>query len=261
MKKLFLSLLLCLSMIQSCDNENAETKIREDVVSTNSKMVNSEASNKTNGSLSVGEMHNIYLQNMYVYLSNQNNLSPSNIDQHAYNFFETIENGNVASEYYQHLENNGQAYFQFSTTFQQEIQQFQLVLQNSDFVDMAEFKNFVSEYSPTYITNKNELIAWGYYTDVFTHSFDYWTNNIDGWKELFANNSSSASKFPICQIYLSWWKRAWCNVISFVAIDAAGAGFYALGALISGMPIIFGPIVGASIGASINAATSNYGGE
>ncbi|MBP0613921.1 hypothetical protein J8J42_12820 [Chryseobacterium sp. cx-311] len=259
MKKKFSVLLACLVMIFSCNDED----FNQIPTVESSGIAIPTIYSKTHISTSVGESHNLHLGDMYEYLSTQNNLDSSNIHQYAHTFFGSMDNGELASEDYDFVKNNGSYSSLLSSDFNAEISRLNQMLEASDFSDINEFKNYMYNYTPIHITDKNELIAWEYYADTFFHSFEYWSNNIDNWNTLIVSNNSAgnpvaaSNSYPICGVYSSWWKRTWCNVGVFAGVDAASAGVKALVALISGSPIVFGTIVASAVGASASSVIAS----
>lgn len=253
MKKTFLVFVMSLFVINSCGNRNGSIS-DDDFISNLSQ--NSVSSNKGT-SESVGEIHNQYLEETFLYLFAQGTVNPSNIGNHCINYFGTIEDGDIASDYFNYVGTNGNFDVYFSTEFKSEIQNLNNALEAEDFTNITEFKDFISEYSLIFIKDSNEIIAWENYKDVFIHSFEYWEDNIDDWKSLGSNASGKGGSYSICEIYTSWWKRAWCNVKSFVGMDAAGAAGYTIGALISGNPVVIGAVGIAAAGASVRSLVQN----
>ena len=61
---------------ESTDNKMIETEVFSNEVIAKSSSV-----------MSVGELHNLYLDNLYEYLSNQNDLDADNIDDYTRDFY------------------------------------------------------------------------------------------------------------------------------------------------------------------------------
>src|SRR5690625_8009224 len=91
-------------------------------------------------------MHNIYLDQMYDFLKEQNGLSPLNIHQYSEDFFNTLEYSNSFNENYQYVINNENVDYELTENLNLEIQALQIILDNSDFEDFNEFQIFISEY-------------------------------------------------------------------------------------------------------------------
>lgn len=255
MKKLLVLLSISCSIIFSCEND-IDVKSDSNIETLQKKTVTGASASKL---MSVGEQHNYYLDELYNHLKSQSDLSLSNIDQYSHDYFSTIEFGEEASKQYNFVKSQGSYASQFSDDFNAEIQNFRTVLENSDFKDMEEFKSFADNYSVKYIESDNDLTAWKYYKDVFVSSFEYWSVNIENWYELIPSSDTTGKGYPICQIYVSWWKRAFCNVINFVGMDAAAAAGNVLGSLITGNPVVIGVVAVAALGGSANSVINNLG--
>lgn len=249
MKRLFLLILMFFTVL-SCENDNFGTV--ENALSVNSLM--NKVSASSHSVTSAGELHNMHLDEIFDYLTAQHDLNSSNIDQYSHNYFNSIEYGNLATNSYNNVRANGEYDFEFSEDFINEMENLNLILETSDFANMEDFKNYILTYNPTFLEDENDLIAWEYYVDVFSHSFEYWAGNSHEWMGLVSGKfnllSSEGGK---CKDG-GWWKRTWCNVRSFVVSDAAAAASNVIVTLIAGTnPVTFSAVAGAALGASAAA--------
>lgn len=259
-KKLIYTLSLILSisismLLSSCSSDSISDNIAlEELDSTHSNIENDFESTAYN-SVSAGEMHNIYLDQMYDFLKEQNGLSPLNIHQYSEDFFNTLEYSNSFNENYQYVINNENVDYELTENLNLEIQALQIILDNSDFEDFNEFQIFISEYEVNHINDENELIVFDNYIDVLYHSVIYWTANLDNWEGLLVDSSENIvyGAKDKCKKG-NWWKRTWCNVKYYASIDAGGTASHIVINLIKvGGSVVFGNFVGAGVGASAGA--------
>lgn len=246
MKKVLFSVLLIILgvfVLSGCENENSGNLPLD-----NETLSNPELSIETTmSSMSVGELHNAYLDQMYDYLRQQVDLGPSTINEHSRNFFLTLEYSDLINENYLYAVNNEIVEYAFPIKFNLEIETLHDQLEASDFTNINEFQEFVSAYVPQHITEYNELIAWGFYTDVFLHSGTYWATNLEMWESLtpLANNDKCKEG--------NWWKRTWCNIKRYGSIDAGAAATTTITLYFGPNPVTLMGVVGASLGASTGA--------
>src|SRR5690554_4110646 len=164
-KNLLLFLSMCFITLFSCENENlGSLPLENETLSSPKSSIET-----TMSSMSVGELHNIYLDQMYDYLRQQVDLGPSTINEYSRNFFLTLEYSDLIYENYLYAVNNEVVEYYFPTKFNLEIENLHNLLEASDFTNINEFQVFVLAYVPQHITDQNERIAWGFYTDIFLH--------------------------------------------------------------------------------------------
>lgn len=140
-----------------------------------------EVSLKSTSGMSVGELHNLYLDNLYEYLSEQDDLDADNISYYTKHFMGNLENGNLAIEYYDYVLNDQPVDYNLSLEFKNEIHNLNTILDGEDFIDFDAFESLVVDYQPIFITEQYEIDAWGYYSDILVHSTAYWNENLDKW--------------------------------------------------------------------------------
>lgn len=131
--------------------------------------------------MSVGELHNLYWDNLYEYLSEQDDLDADNISYYTKHFMGNLENGNLAIEYYNYVLNDQPVDYNLSPEFKNEIHNLNTILDGEDFIDFDAFESLVVDYQPIFITEQYEIDAWGYYSDILVHSTAYWNENLDKW--------------------------------------------------------------------------------
>lgn len=184
-------------------------------------------------------------------MEQQSDLDVKNIDSHTRQYFNSIDNGSDAIEYYNYVLNGQPVDYVLSDEFKNEIENLDISLQNADFENLNEFEDYVMNYTPIYITNSIELKGWSYYTDILTHSVSYWATNIDKWDNLIDTPVTLADKQPCKEG--DWWKRTWCNVKRYGAKDAGAGATKIVVLLLESSAIVFGPVAGAALGASVGA--------
>ena len=140
-----------------------------------------EVSLKSTSGMSVGELHNLYWDNLYEYLSEQDDLDADNISYYTKHFMGNLENGNLAIEYYNYVLNDQPVDYNLSPEFKNEIHNLNTILDGEDFIDFDAFESLVVDYQPIFITEQYEIDAWGYYSDILVHSTAYWNENLDKW--------------------------------------------------------------------------------
>ncbi|TPD73399.1 hypothetical protein [Flavobacterium microcysteis] len=243
-KVLFLFLVSSLTLL-SCDS--SDSTIEEKVISNQNE--DSELERKALSTMTAGELHNAYLDEMYAYLRGKGNISASNIHGYSREFFSTLEHSDLAMQNYMYTVNNRNVRYNFSSRLNFEIENLNRRLDNADFRNLNEFKNFVLSYRPQYIRDRNDFIVWGYYTDVFTNSIIYWATNLEQWARLANRNNLTDSADKKCKEG-GWWKRTWCNVKRYGSVDAGGAAAEAVILLLGPNPVTIGAVAGAGLGAS-----------
>ncbi|KQS46098.1 MAG: hypothetical protein DCE86_06405 [Flavobacteriaceae bacterium] len=247
-KVLFLFLVSSLTFL-SCDS--SDSSIEEKAISNEKE--DSKLERRVLPTMTAGQLHNAYLDEMYVYLRERGNINASNIHVYSREFFSTLENSNMALENYMYTVNNPNVRYNFSNRFNSEIENLNRRLDNSNFRNLDEFKNFVSSYRPLYIRERNDLIAWGYYTDVFSHSIIYWATNLEQWNGLINRRNTMAVLGESKCKEGGWWKRTWCNVKRYGSVDAEGSASAAIILILSPNPVTIGGVAGAGLGASAGA--------
>jgi len=184
---------------------------------------------------------------MYFYLSEQKKLDSSNINNYSVSFLED-QYGKESAEYYMKGFDSYNFTKDMPIEFIKETENLYSELDTKDFSDTSEFKLFVKNYKPLYISDKEQLEVWGHSTDVLVHSFEYWLNNSEKWENLNSKKILSDSEKP-CQDG-SWWNRTWCKTKKHVGADVGAAGTYLLAGALLANPITIGGGAAASLGAS-----------
>jgi len=191
---------------------------------------------------------------MYLYLSSIPDLDADNIHNYSKSFLESNYE-EEASDYYSLTVDGFDFRSQLSEEFNNEIDYlyFQLDEGLIDFDNFNDFNFYMNNYKTKFIHTKNDLEAWEVYIDVFVHSFDYWSTNIDKWKNLLGqdNNQILTNKKDCTQ--KSWVGRAWCNTKKFIGADVGSAASKVIITLAATEPVVFGPVLGAALGASAAA--------
>ena len=249
-KKLFLLFPIFLITLFSCNSDHVG-----DLYTKNETLKHSPLPVKSaEHAMSVGELHNFYLDQMYQFFAQQETLNASTINQYAKEFFLTLDSSNLIIENYQYAIDAEVVNYELPLNFKLEIEALDNRLETADFTNLEEFKDFVGSYQPTQITDKDELVIWNYYTDVLSHSVTYWATNLEKWNNLFgitAFSVMSADK-PKCKEG-NWWKRTWCNVKRYGAVDAGAAVTTAITLYFGPNPVTFMAVAGAGLGASAGA--------
>lgn len=75
--------------------------------------------------------------------------------------------------------------------------------------------------------------------------------NIDKWDNLIDTPVTLADKQPCKEG--DWWKRTWCNVKRYGAKDTGAGATKIVVLLLESSAIVFGPVAGAALGASVGA--------
>lgn len=210
--------------------------------------------NKTAATPSIGELHNQGLENMYNYLSSIPDLNATNIHEYSKSFLSSNYN-QEASDYYTLTINGFDFNQQFSEEFKNEIDYLYYQLDEGiiDFDNFSAFSAYMYDYNTTYIHTANDLKAWEVYVDIFVHSLDYWSINLEKWQNLLdQNNNHMLSDDKKCSEG-SWLKRTWCNTKKFVGADVGGGASNVIGLLLASKAIVFGPVAGVALGASAAA--------
>lgn len=214
MKKVLFLFLVSSFTFLSCDS--SDSNLEENAISNENE--NSELVKRTLSTMTAGELHNAYLDDMYAYLRGRGNLNTSNIHEYSREFFSTFEYSDLALKRYWYTINTPNVRYNFSSRLNLEIENLNRRLDNSDFRDLNEFKNFVSSYRPLYLRERNDLIAWQNYTDVFSHSVIYWATNLERWNILINRNAIALSERGCSEGGL--FRRVWCKVKKYAKVDA-----------------------------------------
>src|SRR5690606_26862307 len=148
MKNLIL-MLSCSILFISCE-KTAEKRIEAENFSN-------EVSLKSTTGMSVGELHNLYWDNLYEYLSEQDDLDADNISYYTKHFMGNLENGNLAIEYYNYVLNDQPVDYNLSPEFKNEIHKLNTILDGEDFIDFDAFESLVVDYQPIFITEQYEI--------------------------------------------------------------------------------------------------------
>jgi len=231
----------------SCSNDDTKEKLNSE---ENSIMT------KSSATPSIGELHNQGLENMYSYLSSIPDLNSTNIHDYSKSFLSSNYN-QEASDYYSLTVDGFDFNQQFSEEFNNEIAYLYHQLDEGliDFDNFSDFSTYMYSYNTMYIHTTNDLKAWEVYVDIFVHSLDYWSTNLDKWQTLLEQNNASNSILndnKKCSEG-SWLKRTWCNTKKFVGADVGGGASNVIGLLLASKAIVFGPVAGVALGASAAA--------
>lgn len=244
MKKLFLLTIVSLMSIACSNDDKNEELISEEgnLLTTNS------------ATPSIGELHNQGLDEMYLYLTGIPDLDADNIHNYSKSFLESNYD-EEASNYYSLVVDGFDFNSQLSEEFNNEIDYlyFQLDEGIIDFDNFNDFNSYMNNYKTKFIQEENDLIAWEVYVDIFVHSLDYWSTNLDKWENLLGqdNNQILTNKKDCTQ--RTWVGRAWCNTKKYIGADVGAGASNVIIALASQIAVVFGPVAGASLGASAAA--------
>ncbi|WP_447636339.1 hypothetical protein [Flavobacterium microcysteis] len=214
MKKVLFLFLVSSFTFLSCDS--SDSSIEEKAISNENE--DSKLERRTLATMTAGELHNAYLDEMYAYLRGKENLNASNVHTYSREFFSTFEYPDLALKRYEYTINTPNVRYAFSRQLDLEIENFNRRLEISDFRNLNEFKIFVSSYRPLYIRERNDLIAWQNYTDVFSHSIIYWATNLERWGILINRNWIGLSERRCNEG--GFWKRTWCKIKQYGKVDA-----------------------------------------
>lgn len=213
-KVLFLFLVSSLTFL-SCDS--SDSSIEEKAISNEKE--DSKLERRVLSTMTAGQLHNAYLDEMYAYLRGRGNINTSNIHVYSREFFSTFEYYDLALKRYRYTINTPNVRYDFSRQLNLEIENLNRRLDNSDFRNLDEFKNFVPSYRPLYIRERNDLIAWQNYTDVFSYSVIYWSTNLERWTILINRNAIGLSERRCSEG--KFFRRAWCKIKEYAKTDAA----------------------------------------
>src|SRR5690606_3932933 len=236
--------MLCLSgFFISC--EKTDDKMLE------KEVFSSEVSVKSTSEMSVGELHNLYLVDLYEYLSEQDDLDAENISDYTRGFLQNLQYGDLAIEYYDYVLNEEAVDYNLSPEFKNEINNLNTILDGEDFIDFDAFETLVVNYQPIFISEQYEIDAWGYYSDILVHSTAYWNENLDKWDNLIDVPVTLNDKKPCKEG--SWGKRLWCNTKKYVGADVAAGASQAVVLLLGPKPVTIGAVGGSALGGSVAA--------
>lgn len=194
----------------------------------------------------MGELHNEGLHDLYNYFIKANISSEEEINTHAISFLKN-KYGEEAADYYTKTKNSYNFINDLPLEIQKEIDLLYQNLDNKNFNNIVEFKLYMTNYETTFITTEDNLKAWEVYNNVFTSSFEYWSEEYPNWENL---NSNINSSFFITNSSNGWWGRTWNKIKKHVGVDAGAATSYVVVGLITSGPIGIAAGAGASLGAS-----------